>query len=113
MDAAVAALLGAAIGAAGSFGAMWIQQRHQTRRERLKLAADLGMRDYDNALQHAKSRVGPVDVPPLSSYVIYHADMLNELAEGDVTAATIERINEKTAKLLQSFPNPHKDNAQS
>ena len=111
MDAAVAALLGAAVGAAGSFGAMWIQQRHQTRRERLKLATDLGMRDYDSAMEHAKSRPGGASVPPLSSYVIYHADMLNELAEGEVTAATIERINKKTAELLESFPNPHKDNA--
>ncbi len=36
MDAAIAALLGAGIGAIGSVGGMWLQQRHQTRRELLK-----------------------------------------------------------------------------
>lgn len=113
MDAAVAALLGAAIGAAGSFGAMWIQQRHQTRRERLKLATDLAMHDFNNDVQLAKSIAGTVDIAPLAAYVIYYADMLNELADDDVTLSTIQRVSEKTKMLLQGFPKPHKDRAQS
>jgi len=45
MDAAVAALIGAGIGVVGSLGASWLQQRHQTRRDRLKLATELAAAD--------------------------------------------------------------------
>ncbi len=46
MDAALAALIGAAIGAVASLGGAWIQQRHQTARERVKMATELGVTDH-------------------------------------------------------------------
>ncbi len=104
MDAAVAALIGAAIGAAGSIGGMWLQQRHQTRRERLKVAADLAISDHNSTLELAKAAGARADVAPLSSYVIFHAQMLDCIADGDITAAKVTEIKTKLDDVLAVFP---------
>ena len=109
MDAAIAALIGAAVGAVGSFGAMWIQQRHQTRRERLKLAADLGLADYKEQVENASKYTAPTKVPPLSAYVMYHADFLDELAKGEITPATIQRLHKRQQLLMEHYYD-HKKN---
>lgn len=106
MDAAVAALLGAAIGAVASLGGAWIQQRHQTRRERLKLAADLGLADH--ARDYAMIKDRRAVMPPVSAYIAYHAEFLDALAKGPITAAQVHQMNERQDELLKAFPDPQK-----
>lgn len=103
MDAALAALLGAAIGAAGSFGVMWIQQRHQNRRERLKLAADLGLAEYNRQLELAKNNREPMRFPPISAYVMHHAEFLDALANGEITPEIIQRLQNKQEQLMEHY----------
>jgi hypothetical protein len=104
MDPALAALLGAAIGSLGSFAGMWIQQRHQTRRDRLKLAADLGLADYKENLANLKTKQqGSFRVPPVSAYVLYHAQFLDALAAGDVTPEVVQRLHSKQEELMQHY----------
>jgi hypothetical protein len=109
MDAALAALLGAAIGTAGSFGAMWIQQLHQSRRERLKLAADLGLADYKQEVEFASKRQAVTRLPPMSAFVLYHAEFLDELANGEITPETIQRLSAKQKKLMEFYFDYRKD----
>ena len=103
MDAALAALLGAAIGAVGSFGVMWIQQRHQTKRERLKLAADLGLADFNGQVELAKRNQQSLRIPPMSAFVMYHAEFLDALAAEEITPELIERLNRKQADLMEHY----------
>jgi len=103
MDAALAALLGAAIGAAGSVAGLWIQQRHQTRRERLKVAADLGLADYNAQLELARKRQEPSRLPPMSAYVMYHAEFLDALTKGEVTPTIIQRLQKRQEELMAHY----------
>lgn len=53
MDAAVAGLIGVAIGALSSLGAVWIQAHYQTRRERAKAVLDFAIRHRSEAFEYA------------------------------------------------------------
>lgn len=99
MDSALAALLGAFIGAAGSLAANWIQQRHQTRRDMIKAATDLGLADFQEALSSAR-RHGRGSVLPVSTYVYYHAEVLKSLADGKFGPAEIARIDADLKKVI-------------
>ena len=79
MDAAIAALLAALIGAAGSVGGMIIQQRSQSRRDLLKIAADLASEDWENRYELLSKRGGTM--PPVSAFVRYHHKVLTALAK--------------------------------
>lgn len=102
MDAAVAALIGAAIGVLGSLGGTWIQQRHQTRRDRLKLAADLGLADYKQKLELARTQVGSSSVPPISVFVAYHAEVLDAIADGALDAERVSSIDSRQKEILHA-----------
>src|SRR5438105_13611703 len=103
MDAALAALFGAAIGAFSSIGVMWIQQRQQTRRDRLKMAVDLAIHDHDAAFELAKSK-GGARIAPISAFVVYHARVLDHVATGDISGETIKRLSTEFREILDAFP---------
>jgi hypothetical protein len=106
MDAATAAILGAAVGAIGSIGGVWLQQRHQTRRDLMKVSADLGLADYKHSIELGQSQGGMFSLPPLSVYVMYHAEFLKAIAKGEIDTSTIKKLSEKQAELLKAFPEP-------
>lgn len=101
MEAAIAALLGAAIGAGGVLGSAWIQQRQQTRRERLKAASELGLVEYSNRVKEVERRGGAL--LPLSVYVAYHAEVLDALASGAFDADAVSAIDRKQIALVQAI----------
>lgn len=100
MEAAVAALLGTAIGVLGSFGVAWIQQRHQTRREVAKMAVDLAIRDYEQMLAHAAPGAA---VPPIAVYVDYHAKVVRAVADDSFDPKTIRAIDGKQRQILEAI----------
>ena len=59
MSAAIAALLGALIGAAASIVTIVIQQRYQNKRELLKIAAEIALQDYKRRLELLDPRRPP------------------------------------------------------
>jgi hypothetical protein len=101
MDAAAAALLGALIGAAASIGVMWIQQRHQTKRDLLRVAADLAREDWKNRLELLSQRGGKM--PPVSAFVHYHAKVLEAMANGTFTPDTVKRLSEEQEQILAAY----------
>ena len=103
MDAAVAALLGAAIGTVGSLGGVWIQQHHQSRRERIKVAADLGLADYNGQVELLKGKSENFRLPPMSAYVMFHAEFLDALSKGEITPEVIQRLNKKQEDLMEHY----------
>ncbi|MDP9125397.1 MAG: hypothetical protein M3N82_12500 [Pseudomonadota bacterium] len=93
MDAAVAALLGTALGAVGSIGGVWLQQRYQGRRERAKVAADLGLADYTWRRKRIQENGG--EMYPLSIFIAYHLEVLEALEAGDFNAKRIAEITDR------------------
>jgi hypothetical protein len=103
MDAAIAGLLGGVVGAVATFSGLVIQQHYQTKRERVKVAADLGLAEYANDLELAKAAGGGM-VAPLAAYVIANARLLEELAKGPITPEKILELTIERNSLLAAFP---------
>jgi hypothetical protein len=101
MDAAVAALVGAAVGALGVLGSAWIQQTHQSRRDRLKAATDLALADFKQRLSIVKKKGGTL--APLAVYVSYHAEVLKRLETGKFDAAAVDEIDREQIALLKAI----------
>jgi len=104
MDAAVAALVGASIGAIGSSAAVFVTQWFQDRRDRLKAAIDLGIEEYRVDIDLAKQVREPVRIAPLSAHVICSARMLDGLATGRITPDKIKEPTRQRNDLLAAFP---------
>jgi len=98
MDAAVAALIGAGIGVAGTVAAAWLQQNAQTKRELVKVAVDLALADYKRLIEHADH--GKY-LPPVTLYVMYHAELLRAVADGAVDSDTLDRLDAKQESLMR------------
>ena len=108
MDAAIAGFLGALIGAGASLVGLVIQQHFQTKRELLKIAADLGLNEYKHDIEFAKG-AGGGHIAPISAYVIYHARLLEEMSKGCINAETIRALTKERNEVLAAFPNAPKE----
>jgi hypothetical protein len=100
MSAAVAALLGALIGAAASIGVMWVQQKHQTKRDLLRVAAELAREDWKNRLQLLSPGA---KMPPVSAFVHYHAKVLEAMANGTFSPDTVKQLSLEQEEILSAY----------
>lgn len=106
MDAAIAALIGAGIGAVASLGGAWLQQHYQSRRDFARVAADLAIADFNHALDLAKTQTpmgSTARIPPMSIFVAYHADVLRAVADGSFDDAALKAIDERQIALLKAL----------
>ena len=103
MDAALSGLIGGFVGAAATLGGLIIQQHYQTKRERVKIAADLGLAEYQRDLELAKAAGGGL-VAPLAAYVIGNSRLLDELAKGPITGKKVESLTKERDEVLAAFP---------
>ncbi|HEY9135617.1 MAG TPA: hypothetical protein VIM85_07470, partial [Pseudomonadales bacterium] len=61
MDAAIAGLIGGLVGASASLLGLWLQQHYQSKRERFKVAAELGLAEFKG--DYAKAADGGLVAP--------------------------------------------------
>lgn len=104
MDAALSALIGAAVGASATLVSLLIQQHFQTKRERLKIASDLGLAEYQHDLKLAENAPDGGNVAPLATYVICNARLLDELAKGAITGDKVKALTKERDEILAAFP---------
>jgi hypothetical protein len=102
--ALLGALLGAVVGASGSVATMWIQQHYQARQGRLRLGAEIGLAEFNSQVEFAKRAGKTVCFPPVSAYVLYHAEFLDALAAGKITPEIIQRLHAKQEQLKEHYP---------
>ncbi len=102
MDAALAALAGAAIGAVIPSVTNFLLQRLKGSRDRQKMAVDLATAGFAHDLVLAGKRGGLV--APLAGYVIFYSDALDAIAKGNVTPDTIKALTIRKNDLLAAFP---------
>lgn len=96
----ISALVGALIGAAASVLTILIQSFFQERRDRLRIIADLAMKDYDSVLDIAKSHCGEAVIPPLASYLAYHREVLKILRKRSLTQDDVRKLVEQQRLLM-------------
>ncbi len=101
INAAVAALLGALIGAASSLLTIVIQQRYQSKRELLKIAADLALEDHKQRCEAVASIGGKM--PPVSTYVHYHLRVLEHMAAGTYSKDTVQKLAEESDQIISAY----------
>ena len=102
MSAAVAALLGALIGAAASVITIIIQQRYQNKRELIKIASDLALADYMRRCEVIAGNGGG-RMPPISAFVHYHAQVIERMAAGTFTPEVIKGLSEEHERILSAY----------
>jgi hypothetical protein len=100
MDAAVAALIGAGIGALASLAGAVLQQKYQAERAVVSAAVKLGLAEFENDVEMAKAKAGITYVPPPSAYVAYNAQLLRAISKNKLTPGAIEAIDAEHQKLL-------------
>jgi len=103
MDAALitlfAGLGGALLGGAASVATVYIQSNGQRKRELLKMATDVALKDYE-MLEAAAVRTGrPYDRMPIVLHMHYHAGLLKLIYDGEFNEATYEQLVEENGKL--------------
>lgn len=99
MDAAVAGLIGAGIGASSSLITVWIQARYQAKRERARFAMEFAERDRQVMHQEAIAvgKVGPL--PPVVLYAHYHQRMFDLLERGKLDDKTLRKMTDENRRL--------------
>lgn len=107
MDAAVAGLIGAAIGASSSLITVWIQARYTAKRERAKFAVEFAEKDRRDSREYAitMGRQGPV--PPVALYAHYHSEMLKLLESGKMNPKSMEKLTADNRKLWAAIRRLH------
>ena len=91
MSPAIAALLGALLGAGASVAAMLIQQRYQHKRELLKIAANLALREYERRSE-LLVQSGGGRMPPIAAFVHYQMRVLEHMSSGTFTPERIKAL---------------------
>lgn len=100
MEAATAALIGAAIGgstgAVGAIVAAWITQRQQTKRDLVKMAVDAGLAEHRAMLEQARLNGKSGAIPPVATFITIAADTLRLIAEGHYTPEKASELDAKS-----------------
>lgn len=99
--ALLSGLVGALIGATASIATVIVQARYQARRERTRVAVEAGIEDFKAVLELSKRHSGPLQVAPLSTYIHFHAEVLEALEAGTLTPETMGEIHRRQSEMLQ------------
>jgi len=75
VDASVAALLGAAIGASAGIAGQLLTARFAARNERRRLAIEAGLREWERSVEYAQAHGGTVF--PSAYFVYFSAEVLD------------------------------------
>jgi len=105
MYEAIIGLVGALIGAGASILGMHIQQRHQNRRDLVKLATEIAIDDYRRRLKIAEDQDLSISFPPIAAFVAYQIRVLEEMSSGVFDAETIKKISKEQEAILDAFEN--------
>jgi hypothetical protein len=96
MDAAVAGLIGAAIGSGTSILTVWLQAIYLGRRERAKFVMEFASKDRQSAVDGARIAGKSAAVAPIALYAHYHSRLLKMIEQGNVSDAELEKLSAET-----------------
>ena len=97
----LAALFGAIIGSFTSVFIVVVQTRSERRRDRIRLAVQAAIEDHKRVFEMAEKIGTDNIVQPLSSYIHYHARILDLLEKGHLTVDALRELNKQQHKLTK------------
>lgn len=103
MDAAIAGLIGAAIGSASSLLTVWIQAHFVAKRERAKFVMEFAASDRREALDTAIRLGKGGGVAPVALYAHYHERLLELVESGKVTDAELKKLSQETDRIWKTM----------
>ena len=109
MDAAVAGLIGAAIGSSSSLITVWIQARYTAKRERAKFAVEFAEKDRRDSREYAITMGNRGAIPPVALYAHYHSEMLKLLESGKMNPKSMEKLTVDNRELWAALRRLHGD----
>jgi hypothetical protein len=98
----IAGLSGTLIGAFSSILVIWIQQKNQTKREKLKLACDMATEDRKHSLELAVKDGRKATLMPVVVFQHYHLQILDAMEKGKLTEKKILEIKLKNRELIEA-----------
>ncbi len=106
MEAWVAGLMGAAVGAASSFAGVWVQSHYQNRREVLKLVVDAAVKDRNDQIDLALKIGRGGRVAPIALFVHYHMGLTSLISRRKLNTKSLNRLhaeNRKMSRLIREL----------
>jgi len=99
---------GALIGASASVIVMILQQRAQSRREKLNMAAQMALEDHK---QHMNASTGKhLSIQPIVVYLHYYLRLMEEIEGHNLTPETLRRITQDNihiSRIIESINKEH------
>ena len=105
----LAALFGAIIGSFTSVFIVVVQTRSERRRDRVRLAVQAAIEDHKRVFEMAEKTGRDKIVQPLSSYIHYHARILDLLEKGHLTVDALRELNKQQHKLTKLAEDDFRD----
>jgi len=96
-------LVGAFIGALSSITTIWLQQRAQSKREKIRLATEIARDDHKLMYEIAKEQGINGTFYPVVAYQHFHYEILEALEKGNLTDKELVKIKVKNEKLLEAI----------
>lgn len=115
MEAWVAGLIGALVGSASSFAGIWIQSRHQNRRELMKLVIDSAVKDRNDQINLALKIGKGGSAAPVALYVHYHMGLHKLVSRNKLTTANLRKLhieNRKMSRLVSELDRQRREEDQ-
>lgn len=97
--AVVGTLSGAFVGAFGGWIGAYIQSRAELRRERLRLALESGIREWEISVNAALKIPGNHQIAPPVTFIHYNARLLELLDKGKLTPREVLRLKREQDAL--------------
>ncbi|ANB20159.1 hypothetical protein Q4524_11820 [Alteromonas stellipolaris] len=99
----ISGLIGAIIGALSSIITITIQQRSQSKRDKMKLASEMAENDRKFSLELAKEKGNAFSLPPVSVYQHFHYEILTALEKGNIKPEDLKNISKKNRELIEAI----------
>ena len=103
IDAGLAALGGALIGALSGVSGTWVQQRALHKRELTRLAIELAEKDYQNKLAEMKDKGTGSNMAPIGAFFHYYQNVLIAIDENRCTPKWIAENSNNHSKVENAF----------
>jgi gas vesicle protein len=99
----IAGFLGTIVGAAASVLTIWIQQKSQSKRDKIKLASEMAKQDQKFMYDVVKEQGHNGSLLPIAVYQHYHFELLTALEKGKLTDEKIVEITTENKKLISKI----------
>jgi hypothetical protein len=97
----IAGFVGILVGAISSVAVIFIQQRYQSKREKMKLASEMALEDYKVHVELLKSRGG--SILPISVYQYFHYEILSSLENGSLDAEKMVQLRDQNRDIEKAI----------